>query len=381
MKVKLVYGPPCGGKSTYVDEHAKKDDAIWDGDKVVRAITTKKDHSATLHKAQKTVMFLREKMVESLRYHDAIDTLWFCCRYPNDRVKEILDGLDVEEIPIIPTEEECYENLEKDDTRPDKDEWKKIIHKWYQEHSDNSNKRKVSNSMNKFWNWIRNEQKDEFGSERTLVLDGPISDSTWYGDEVTPQKFKDELYAEKGDITLWINSPGGDVFAAAQIYNLLMDYPYDITVKIDGIAASAASVIAMAGTKVCMSPVAMMMIHNPSTAVMGDASDLKDAIAMLNEVKESIINAYETKTLLDRDKLSRMMDNTTWMNARKALELNFCDEILFTEETKAIAASASAFSPNIVNRAFITKFRSNHPAEETKVSAEQLMNRLNLLAH
>jgi ATP-dependent Clp protease protease subunit len=160
-----------------------------------------------------------------------------------------------------------------------------------------------------------------------------------------------------------------------------MDYPYDITVKIDGIAASAASVIAMAGTKVCMSPVAMMMIHNPSTAVMGDASDLKDAIAMLNEVKESIINAYETKTLLDRDKLSRMMDNTTWMNARKALELNFCDEILFTEETKAIAASASAFSPNIVNKAFITKFRSNHPAEETKVSAEQLMNRLNLLAH
>lgn len=99
----------------------------------------------------------------------------------------------------------------------------------------------------KFWNWIKNQ--DESGAEmRTLFLNGEISDETWYGDEVTPKLFKDELHGGKGPISVWINSPGGDVFAAAQIYNMLMDYPYDVTIMIDGLAASAASVIAMAGT-------------------------------------------------------------------------------------------------------------------------------------
>ena len=94
----------------------------------------------------------------------------------------------------------------------------------------------------KFWNWVKNE------GERTLFLNGEISDETWYGDEVTPKLFKEELESAQGDITVWINSPGGDVFAAAQIYNMLMDYQGNVTVKIDGLAASAASVIAMAGT-------------------------------------------------------------------------------------------------------------------------------------
>jgi ATP-dependent Clp protease protease subunit len=127
----------------------------------------------------------------------------------------------------------------------------------------------------KFWNWVRNEEPDSFSSERTLYLDGEISDETWYGDEVTPKLFKDELNAGDGNITLWINSPGGDVFAAAQIYNMLMDYKGNVTVKIDALAASAASVIAMAGTKVCMSPVAMLMIHNPATIAIGDTEEMQ----------------------------------------------------------------------------------------------------------
>lgn len=99
----------------------------------------------------------------------------------------------------------------------------------------------------KFWNWIKNEDESVPDIERTLFLNGMISDETWYGDEVTPQLFKDELNTGNGNITVWINSPGGDVFAAAQIYNMLRDYKGSVTVKIDGIAASAASVIAMAG--------------------------------------------------------------------------------------------------------------------------------------
>lgn len=184
----------------------------------------------------------------------------------------------------------------------------------------------------KFWNWIRNEDESVPDMERTLFLNGMISDETWYGDEVTPQLFKDELNVGNGNITVWINSPGGDVFAAAQIYNMLRDYKGSVTVKIDGIAASAASVIAMAGDKVCVSPVAMMMIHNPATMAMGEAKDMQKAITMLNEVKESILNAYEFKTGLTRARLSHMMDDETWFNAKKAVELGFADKILFDSD-------------------------------------------------
>lgn len=184
----------------------------------------------------------------------------------------------------------------------------------------------------KFWNWIRNEDESVPDMERTLFLNGMISDETWYGDEVTPQLFKDELNAGNGNITVWINSPGGDVFAAAQIYNMLRDYKGSVTVKIDGIAASAASVIAMAGDTVCVSPVAMMMIHNPATMAMGEVKDMQKAIAMLNEVKESILNAYEFKTGLTRARLSHMMDDETWFNAKKAVELGFADKILFDSD-------------------------------------------------
>ena len=126
---------------------------------------------------------------------------------------------------------------------------------------------------------------------RTLFLNGTIAEESWFDDDITPALFKEELLSGSGDITVWINSPGGDCVAAAQIYNMLMDYKGSVTVKIDGIAASAASVIAMAGTKIMVSPVSMLMIHNPATMAFGDSAEMQKAIAMLEEVKESIINA------------------------------------------------------------------------------------------
>jgi len=127
---------------------------------------------------------------------------------------------------------------------------------------------------------------------------------------------------------VWINSPGGDCVAAAQIYNMLSNYKGKVTVKIDGIAASAASVIAMAGDTVLVSPVSMLMIHNPATIAWGDHAEMQKAIDMLAEVKESIINAYVLKTGLSRPKLSHLMDAETWMDANKAVELGFADEIM-----------------------------------------------------
>lgn len=178
--------------------------------------------------------------------------------------------------------------------------------------------------MKRFWNWIRNE-----AGGRVLRLEGPIDEESFWGDEVTPKAFREELEADSGDITVWINSPGGNVFAAAEIYTMLRDYQGAVTVKIDAIAASAASVIAMAGNKVLMSPVAMLMIHDPSTIAMGNARDMEKAISTLNEVKESIINAYAFKTGLTHNRIAKLMENETWMNAKKAVELGFADEILF----------------------------------------------------
>lgn len=226
----------------------------------------------------------------------------------------------------------------------------------------------------KFWNWVKNE------GERTLFLNGEISDETWYGDEVTPRLFKAELDNAKGDITVWINSPGGDVFAAAQIYNMLMDYQGNVKIKIDGIAASAASVIAMAGTEVLMSPVAMMMIHNPMTVAIGDSGEMQKASEMLGEVKESIINAYEIKTGLTRPKISHMMDAESWFNAKKAVELGFADGIIFEDDEKQKdVLEALMFSRVAVTNSLFSKLIPQK--QENKTPIEQLEKRLGLLSH
>ena len=243
--------------------------------------------------------------------------------------------------------------------------------------------------MKKFWNWktrtVTNQETQEQVQERTLFLNGTIAEESWFDDDVTPQLFKDELMADSGDITVWINSPGGDCVAAAQIYNMLMDYKGNVTVKIDGIAASAASVIAMAGTKVLVSPVSMLMIHNPMTAAFGNSEEMQKAIEMLSSVKDSIINAYEIKTGLSRAKLSHLMDAETWMDANKAVELGFADEIMQrsteTENTAAPTVSMLYSKANVVN-SLMEKIAAKcaiQPKAETKHRADDLMERLNLI--
>ena len=235
--------------------------------------------------------------------------------------------------------------------------------------------------MKKFWNW-KNQTET---AERTLFLNGTIAEESWFDDDVTPQLFKDELMSGSGNITVWINSPGGDCVAAAQIYNMLMDYKGDVTVKIDGIAASAASVIAMAGTKVLVSPVSMLMIHNPMTVAFGNSEEMHRAIEMLGSVKDSIINAYEIKTGLSRAKLSHLMDAETWMDANKAIELGFADEIMTrsreTEDVAAPAVSMLYSKANVVN-SLMEKIAAKcaiTPKPTRTQKADDLMDRLNLI--
>lgn len=212
-------------------------------------------------------------------------------------------------------------------------------------------------------------------------MNGVIAEESWFDDDVTPALFKDELNAGRGDITLWINSPGGDCVAAAQIFNMLSEYPGKVTVKIDGLAASAASVIAMAGTEVWMSPVSMMMIHNPATIAWGDHTEMKKAMKLLDAVKESIINAYVQKTGQGRAKLSHLMDAETWMDANKAVELGFADDILFQKEEQGDdgengdsennrtengtgASDSVMFSRRAVNNALMNKLERHYGKSE-----------------
>jgi len=215
--------------------------------------------------------------------------------------------------------------------------------------------------VNKFWNWAVNEET----GEDSLELKGPIAEESWWGDEVTPKMFKAELAKRNGkNITVWINSPGGDVFAASQIYTALMEHTGHVTVKIDGYAMSAASVVAMAGTKTMMSPTAILMVHNPWGIAMGDAGEMEHMAEVLSEVKESIINAYEIKTGLTRKEISKIMDAETYMNAKKALEHGFIDEILYTDESETQPSYAYS------RMAVFNSLRDKIDADHAKVRAD-----------
>ena len=227
----------------------------------------------------------------------------------------------------------------------------------------------------RFWLW---DEASSDGDTRTLYLDGTIASESWWGDELTPRLFKDELFSQTGDIVIWINSPGGDCVAASQIYAMLMDYKGKVTVKIDGIAASAASVIAMAGTEVLMAPTALIMIHNPMSIAIGDTEEMQKAIAMLDEVKESIINAYEIKTGMSRVKLSNLMDGETWMNVNKAVELGFVDGVLEDDKRKQNDGAVFAFSRRAVTNSLMNKLipKTTPTAEEKAFTIEDALQKL-----
>ena len=222
----------------------------------------------------------------------------------------------------------------------------------------------------KFWNWVGE------GNSRELRLYGTIAPESWYDDDVTPKMFQDELMRGEGPITVWLNSCGGDCVAASQIYAMLIDYPYDVTVKIDGIAASATSVIAMAGTHVLMLPTACLMLHDPMTAAVGSAADMEKAIAMLTSVKDSIIDAYQIKTGFDRKTLVKMMSEETWMDCRKAIELGFADGVLEKASPIVNDIEPVLFSQRAVDRALVNRMKV---APSGGVPLESFYARLNRL--
>lgn len=184
--------------------------------------------------------------------------------------------------------------------------------------------------MKRFWNWT--QTRDGLGELRIEqeILQEP---SWWDGSGDTPKAFREELAAQGGrDIVVWINSPGGDVFAGASIYTMLREYGGRVTVKVDGIAASAASVIAMAGDELLMSPPSMLMVHRASTWTGGNVNDMEQARAALAEVDDAMAQAYMLRTGLSKDEILALMDAETYMSAAKAVELGFCDGVMYQDQ-------------------------------------------------
>ena len=238
-------------------------------------------------------------------------------------------------------------------------------------HRRNPGRRKMEK---RFWKW-RNETGEDSPSP-VLELRGTIAEESWFDDDVTPRMFRDELMKVKGDITVWINSPGGDCIAASEIYTMLLERDGHVTVKIDGIAASAASVIAMAGGTVLMAPTSMMMVHNPITMAFGESKDMQKAIEMLNEVKESIINAYTLKTGMSRAKAAKLMDAETWMNAAKAIELGFADGMIGTAAAEDSWSWSGRDTENSLRSRITAKYRK---PMETGTPYDALSKRLQLI--
>lgn len=177
------------------------------------------------------------------------------------------------------------------------------------------------------------------GAEPEMELNGYISEYSWMDDEITPKMFKDDLYSHGrgGPITIRMTSYGGDVIAAAQMHTIIKDYPGRVTVRIDGIAASAATVVAVAGDQVKIDETAYFMIHDPLAVfflAMLNIEDLKRMVSSMEAVKEGIMNAYQTKTGLSRGRLAKLMTDETWMDAQKALDLGFVDEVIRGEPQK-----------------------------------------------
>ena len=192
---------------------------------------------------------------------------------------------------------------------------------------------KLGKKNKRFWNF---KSLDEKTGELTLY--GEISNETWWGDEVTPKEFKSDLdnLGEIDTLNIYINSPGGDVFAGQTIYSILKRHKAHKNIYIDGLAASIASVIAMAGNTIFMPKNAMMMIHNPWTVGMGNADEFRKLAEDLDKIRESLIAAYEGHSALTRDEIIEIMDAETWLTASECEEYGFCDVV---GEEKNMAAS------------------------------------------
>lgn len=232
-----------------------------------------------------------------------------------------------------------------------------------------------------FWKWV-----NVADAPPEMEIDGVISEYSWYEDEITPKKFKDDLYqnGKGGPVLMKINSPGGDVIAAAKMRAIMTDYPGEITVRVQGMAASAAVIVAISGKQVQMTDASYMMIHDPAVVVFLAALDIETLGKLrddLKSIKDGIIPAYAAKTGMSDEKISRMMSNETWMSAREAKDYGFIDEVLTGGQQPAKSQLMNLAYVNMLQSygnvpPGLLNFTSEESAPEVDVEREREVMRL-----
>jgi len=242
-----------------------------------------------------------------------------------------------------------------------------------------------------FWNFI--DAASSESGETELELYGIISEYSWYDDDITPAKFKADLYniGKGGPVLMKVNSPGGDVIAASVMRSILSDYPGAVTARVDGIAASAAVAVTTAARHVQMIDSAYMMIHDPALVVFLAYLDIETLGRLHDElanIKDGLILAYETRTGLGATRLAHMMTEETWMSARQAVDFGFADEIVAGGQKKAqnVGFVNCLRGYGRVPEAVLQAFTVDHPevvssilTDEMKREAQSLREQVNTI--
>ena len=198
-------------------------------------------------------------------------------------------------------------------------------------------------------------------------------------DATSPRKVEQALADIEGDVTVEINSGGGSLFHGSEIYTLLKEHPNNITVKITGVAASAASVIAMAGDKILMSPTSQMMIHNATVVAEGDYRDMESATNLLKNANQTAVNAYKLKSGMNDEELLELMDKETWFTAHQALEHKLIDEVMFENQVQVAASFGGGLLPQSVVKKLSELLLEKEEEKPTNNKSDFLMAKLNLL--
>ncbi len=367
MKTKIIFGAPCSGKTIYIKDHVGENDIVLSYDDLMAALNLKAIHKKN-DNIHGYVIGIRDDLIEKLKSDTKIDTAYIVTCRVSEKMKANVADLSPEYILMDKTREEVYAQMEADETREDRAYWRGLIDDWfawYDEHkadfatAGNGGSAAMGKApcvpaattaiMAAVNTPSATSTDGETGVYGYIVDDDDAALYRAFGYRVTsPKDIHAVLKSAKGaPITVGINSPGGDLWAGSEIYTALREYTGAVTAKIFGIAASSASVIAMAADTVLISPTGEMMIHNPWSSAQGDYRALEQAVESLRVARDVIVNAYRLKTKKSEEELQALMNagsgdySGTWMDAKAAVKHGFADKILYDDDG-ILSASAPA---------------------------------------